>query len=65
VILEATVGTDGRVQDVKVLRGHTLFDPSAIDAVRQWRYQPLLLNGIPVPFIATVTVQFNLVNREP
>ena len=64
VILEATVGTDGRVQSVTVLRGHPLFDAAAIEAVRQWRYQPLLLNGIPVPFIATVTVQFNLVNRE-
>ena len=63
VILEATVGTDGRVQDVKVLRGHPLFDAAAIEAVRQWRYQPLLLNGVPVPFIATVTVQFNLLDR--
>ena len=64
VVVEATVGTDGRVQDVKILRGHPLFDEVAVDAVRQWRYQPLLLNGIPVPFIATVTVQFNLVSRE-
>ena len=64
VIVEATVGTDGRVQDVKVLRGHPLFDEAGIEAVRQWRYQPLLLNGIPVPFIASVTLQFNLVSRE-
>jgi protein TonB len=64
LILEATVGTDGRVQDVKVLRGHPLFDDSAVAAVRQWRYQPLLLNGIPMPFVATVTVQFNIVDKE-
>ena len=64
LILEATVGTDGRVQEVKVLRGHPLFDEAALAAVRQWRYQPLLLNGIPMPFVATVTVQFNIVDKE-
>ena len=64
LILEATVGADGRVQNVKVLRSHPLFDQPAVDAVKQWRYQPLLLNGIPVPFIATVTLSFNLVQKE-
>ena len=58
------MGTDGRVQEVKVLRGHPLFDEAALAAVRQWRYQPLLLNGIPMPFVATVTVQFNIVDKE-
>ena len=60
LILEATVGADGRVREVKVLRGQPLFDPTAVEAVRQWRYQPLLLNGIPVPFIVTVTLNFHL-----
>jgi len=64
LILEATVGADGRVQDVKVLRGQPLFDQAAVDAVKQWRYRPLLLNGIPVPFVVTVTLSFNLVNKE-
>jgi protein TonB len=64
LILEATVGTDGRVTDVKVLRGHPLFDEAAVDAVRQWRYQPLLLNGIPVHFVVTVTLQFNIRIQE-
>lgn len=64
LILEATVGTDGRVQEVKVLRGQPLFDQAAVDAVKQWRYRPLLLNGVPVPFIVTVTLAFNLVNKE-
>jgi protein TonB len=63
LILEATVGVDGRVQEVRVLRGQPLFDPSAIEAVRQWRYQPLLLNGIPVPFIVSITLSFNVVTR--
>lgn len=63
LILEATVGEDGRVQEVRVLRGQPLFDPAAIEAVRQWRYQPLLLNGIPVPFIVSITLSFNVVTR--
>jgi len=61
VILEAHVGTDGRVQSVRILRGAPIFDDSAIEAVKQWRYQPLLLNGVPTEFILTVTVAFNLI----
>jgi protein TonB len=60
VILEAEVDTRGHVKTVKVLRGHPLFDDSAMQAVKQWRYQPLLLNGEPTGFILTVTVNFNL-----
>jgi protein TonB len=63
LILEATVGPDGRVTAVQVVRGQPLFDASAVDAVKQWRYQPLLLNGVPVPFIVTVTLNFNLVRQ--
>jgi periplasmic protein TonB len=63
LILEAIVGADGRVQSIKVLRGHPLFDQAAEDAVKQWRYQPLLLNGVPVPFIVSVTLNFNLVDK--
>ncbi len=60
VILEAEVDVRGYVKNVKVLRGHPLFDESAMQAVKQWRYQPLLLNGEPTGFILTVTVNFNL-----
>jgi protein TonB len=60
VILEAEVDTRGYVKNVKVLRGHPLFDEAAMSAVKQWRYQPLLLNGEPTGFILTVTVNFNL-----
>lgn len=60
VILEAEVDTRGYVRTVKVLRGHPLFDDAALEAVKQWRYQPLLLNGEPTGFILTVTVAFNL-----
>jgi protein TonB len=63
VILEAEVDTRGLVKTVKVLRGHPLFDEAAMTAVKQWRYQPLLLNGEPTGFILTVTVTFNLQQR--
>ena len=60
VIMEALVDTQGRVKSVTVLRGAPLFDEAAIEAVKQWRYQPLLLNGVPTDFILTVTINFNL-----
>jgi protein TonB len=60
VILEARVGTNGAVQSVKVLRSIPLLDEAAIAAVQQWRYQPLLLNGTPMPFVLTVTVVFRI-----
>jgi protein TonB len=60
VILEAEVDTRGYVRTVRVLRGHPLFDDAALEAVKQWRYQPLLLNGEPTGFILTVTLTFNL-----
>jgi protein TonB len=60
VIIEATIGADGRVKDTKVLRSIPLLDQSAVDAVKQWRFTPTLLNGVPVPVIMTVTVNFTL-----
>ena len=60
VIIEATIGPDGIVKDAKVLRSIPLLDSSALDAVRQWVFTPTLLNGVPVPVIMTVTVQFTL-----
>jgi protein TonB len=60
VILEAQVNKDGDVVDVKVLRtAHRLLDLAAIEAVRQWQYQPLVLNGIPEPFVLTVVLTFD------
>jgi protein TonB len=60
VILEATINPQGRVTEVKVLRGIPLLDNSAMDAVKQWHYSPTLLNGTPVPVVMTVTVNFRL-----
>jgi protein TonB len=58
VILELTVGTDGSVTDARVLRSIPLLDDAAVEAVRQWRFEPTLLNGRPVPVKMTVTVTF-------
>lgn len=60
VILEATVNADGLVSHVRVLRSEPLLDKAAVDAVKQWRYSPLQLNGRAQSFILTVTVSFNL-----
>jgi len=60
VIIEATIGVDGVVQEARVLRSIPLLDDAALAAVRQWRYSPTLLNGTPVPVVMTVTVTFQL-----
>jgi protein TonB len=60
VILEATIGEDGAVRDVRVLRGKPLLDDAAVEAVRQWRFTPPMLNGQAVPAAMTVTVSFTL-----
>lgn len=60
VIIEATIGTDGSVQEAMVLRSIPLLDDAALDAVRQWKYKPTLVNGEPVPVIVKVTVNFSL-----
>lgn len=61
VLLEVTVSATGVVEDVRVLRGRGLeLDEAAVQAVRQWRYTPTLVNGEAVPILLTVTVSFSL-----
>jgi TonB family protein len=60
VILEATIGADGKVEDAKVIRSIPLLDQAALDAVRQWEFTPTLLNGVPVPVVMALTVNFSL-----
>jgi len=60
VILEAVIAENGSVRDVRVLRSIPLLDAAAMEAVRQWRFTPTLLNGEPVPIVMTVTVAFRL-----
>lgn len=60
VVLDAVIDPTGRVTDVRVTRSIQLLDQAAIDAVRQWRFTPTLLNGEPVSVLLTVRVRFTL-----
>ncbi len=60
VMIEAIIGADGRVKEASIRRGIPLLDQAALDAVRQWEFTPTLLNGVPVPIVMTVTVNFTL-----
>ena len=60
VILECTIGPDGRVSAIRVLKGQPLLEGAAVAAVEGWSYTPTLLNGVPVSVLMTVTVEFKL-----
>jgi protein TonB len=60
VVLAAVIGKDGTIQNLHVLSGHPLLTQAALDAVRQWRYRPYILNGEPVEVDTQVTVNFTL-----
>jgi len=60
VVLQAFIGRDGSVTDLKLISGHPLLTQPALDAVRQWMYKPYLLNGEPVAVETQVTVNFTL-----
>ena len=62
VVLEVTIGADGRVFDAQVMRSIPELDQAALDAVRQWEYVPQLVNGVPTPFTMAATIQFSLAN---
>ena len=63
VVLDATVSENGQLENVKVISGHALLAQAAIDAVRQWRYRPYLLNGKPVRMQTKITVNFKMPRR--
>ena len=58
VIIEATVGADGKVHEAKVIRSVATLDHSALAAVRQWEFLPARKNGVPIAVIVTFVVQF-------
>ena len=60
VVIEATIDKEGNVADTKVVRSVPLLDQAALDAVQQWKYEPSVQNGTPVPVVMTVTVNFTL-----
>ena len=60
VVLQAEISKQGTIENLRVISGHPMLVQSALDAVRQWRYKPYLLNGEPVPVETTITVNFTL-----
>jgi TonB family protein len=65
VIIEVTIGTDGKVRDAVVLRSVPMLDAAALEAVRQWEFTVTTVNDRPVPVIMTVTVSFAMQPPAP
>ena len=60
VLLQAEISKDGSIQNLRLISGHPMLAPSAIEAVKQWRYKPYYLNGEPVEVETQITVIFSL-----
>jgi protein TonB len=60
VLLKAVISKEGEIKELQVVSGHALLVPAAIDAVKQWRYRPFLLNGEPVEVETNITVTFQI-----
>lgn len=60
VVLRAMISREGEIENLQVLSGHPMLAQAAVDAVRQWRYRPYVLNGEPVEVETQVTVNFVL-----
>jgi protein TonB len=60
VVLQAVIGKDGTIRELRLISGHPMLAPAAIEAVKQWRYRPYLLNGEPVEVDTQVNVNFTL-----
>jgi protein TonB len=60
VLLQAEISKDGTIQNLRLISGHPMLAPAAIEAVKQWRYKPYYLNGEPVEVETQITVIFSL-----
>jgi len=60
VFLRAIISRTGTIENLQAISGHPMLIPAALDAVRQWRYRPYVLNGEPVEVETQVTVNFSL-----
>jgi periplasmic protein TonB len=60
VLLQAEISKDGTIENLRLISGHPMLAPSAIEAVKQWRYRPYMLNGEPVAVETQVQVNFTL-----
>ena len=58
VLLSANISKDGTVETLRAISGHPMLVPAAIDAVKQWRFKPYVLNGKPVPVNTEIDVNF-------
>ncbi len=65
VVLRANISKAGDVESLKLISGHPILAPAAIDAVKQWKYRPYLLNGFPVAVETTITVKFTHSGKTP
>jgi len=65
VILQVVINKSGDVENIQLYSGHPILAPAAIDAVKQWKYKPYLLNGEPVEVETRVTVNFTLPEKRP
>lgn len=63
VLLNATIDKEGNISRIELISGHPLLAPAAIDAVKQWKYRPYLLNGVPVEVETQIQVNFTLSER--
>ncbi len=60
VVIHATVSEVGQVSRMKLLHGDPILGKAAMDAIRQWRYHPALLNGVPTASETDITLNFKL-----
>jgi protein TonB len=60
VVLNAVISKSGSIENLRVMSGHPMLVTSALDAVKQWKYKPYILNGEPVEVETTITVKFTL-----
>ncbi len=62
-MLQAIISKQGTIENLKVVSGHPMLVQAAIDAVREWRYRPYILNNEPVEVETQITVNFSLAGR--
>lgn len=63
VVLKVQISKSGDVESLQLISGHPILAPAAIEAVKQWKYKPYLLNGEPVEVETSVTVNFTLSDK--
>jgi protein TonB len=60
VLLQAEISREGTIVNLRLVSGHPMLAPAALEAVKQWRYRPYILNGEPVEVETQITVNFTL-----